>query len=83
MHLDSKIFPLPNYWAPMKNSWDRVFLARRENAAEWSNRQEITMMKIFKFSFFVSSEQNGEIQALMRLPYMLPESWIIEVRCAM
>ncbi|CAF0732105.1 unnamed protein product [Adineta ricciae] len=50
---------LPVYWASMTKPWDRILLARRDDANEW--------------------KVNAEIQRLLRLQYMLPESWIVEV----
>jgi len=34
--IDPQSVQLPLHWTPMTKPWDRVFLGRRDNIAEWS-----------------------------------------------
>ena len=61
----------------MTRPWDRILLARREDASEWSTGFNQKADHFSSYLYF--SEVNAEIQRLLRLQHMLPESWIVEV----
>jgi hypothetical protein len=75
---DTQSIQMPSHWTPMTSAWTRLLLGKRENINEWSMFTDRFPSKLDSFGFF--EESNVEIQNLLKLPHMLPESWVNEVR---